>query len=154
MSDNKNSSLGERAKAAVREAYRRFGASDPSANPIFTDEMYDLLQEQDPHTRDPLCLFHYFGILGGDWYVYGAEKLGPKAIGRITGESAAGMIHFWAFACLGDSATAEAGLVPLDKAGGMGLRDIRAPFPGMAAVELDRYYSPRLLSVVWRSIKR
>lgn len=73
MSGSKNR-LSERTLAAVREAYRRFGGLTPSANPIFTDETWELLQEQDPSKGDPWCLFHYVGALGRDHRIHGRYR--------------------------------------------------------------------------------
>lgn len=143
--------LAERAKAAVKNAYRQLEGKN--ANPIFTQEMFDLLQEQDPDSDDPLCLFHYFGLQCGDWYVFAAERMGRRAVNIHTGESAEGLIQFTAFVCLGDPTHAEVGIVPLDKCSGMGLRDIPPLFPGVAAVELDRYFTPQRLSVIHRRVK-
>jgi hypothetical protein len=143
--------LAERAQRAVEKACR--AVQGANANPIFTEEMFGLLQEQDANSDDPLCLFRYFTPMrGGEWYVYAADRLGPKATNMLTGGSAAGHIQFWAFACLGDPTLAEAGLVPLDKANGMGLRDIPPIVPGLAAVELDRNYVPERISQVSRRI--
>ncbi len=56
------------------------------ANPIFTQEMFDLLQEQNPHSEDPLCLFRYQATARGcEWYVYGAQRMGSRAMKHADG---------------------------------------------------------------------
>lgn len=151
----KNRSLADRAEAAVSKAYRKHGNKYPSQNPIFTDEMFDLLREQNCHADDPLCLYRYYAMVAdAEWYVMGAERLGKDARNIQTGESAEGKIQFWAFARIGDPDDAEIGVVPLDKGSDMGLRDLRHPLgPAVAAVELDKYYEPERLSVIVKRIR-
>jgi hypothetical protein len=148
-----NESLGERAKAVVSSAYREHNDRIPSRNPIFTREMYDLLQEQEPDGADPLCLYRYFcTFVHGEWFVFGAKRMGPGSVSELTGESAEGMHNLSVFACLkNDRDNAECGVMPLESCGGMGLADIKHPLlRSVAGVELDQHYKPERLSAVMR----
>jgi hypothetical protein len=142
-----------RARRAVENAYE--AATDDTPRPLFSEEMMAVARNNASayDEDDPLCLFRYFHLRSNaEWYVMTATRLGKGAVNMFTGESAEGHVEFYGFACLGVPQDAECGTIPLDKASGMGLRDLPGLAPGVASVELDRHWTPQRLSVVRRRV--
>src|SRR5690349_2080300 len=123
----------EQIKNAVKDAYswlRDDGTTDfeKSPNPIWTEALAAAIPRK-CDDDDPVAYYHYFYVLGGDWYVFEARKL-PKDD-----------VLFYGYVNLGFGG--ECGDFTLSQ-----LRELTQP--GGFRVELDAHFTPKRLSELTR----